>query len=336
MKKPDAKDAIRPDSVAKRAARSCWRAPTRAKVPLDRPCRAQSCPRFAGRRRGGPSDRVARLIEQAHGEQPSAMRAEPGDRRDVAVADAAPGPSPNRAPPTNRSRRRSCSPTSSTFRPGPCVSATTTFWNSSAPSTRRPPRWWAVTAVGSSRIWVMAPWPCSPTREQAIYAAFEAITAISAIEVDGYRPQLRVGLHTGMPRAVDDDYLGVDVNIAARVGAAAGAGEVFISDAVVDEVDAQRFVLRRKRFRARACQRRPLFLGHPQAVNGGAGTETKSLLSVAFDGRYSRVAGFSRLSTASRRYPPCPAPYVAPRVTAAASPPLSRRTVTGRSLCYRY
>ena len=69
----------------------------------------------------------------------------------------------------------------------------------------------------------------------AIYAAFEAITAISAIEVDGHRPQLRVGLHTGMPRAVDDDYLGVDVNIAARVGAAAGAGEVFISDAVVDE-----------------------------------------------------------------------------------------------------
>ncbi|GED97976.1 adenylate/guanylate cyclase domain-containing protein [Gordonia crocea] len=86
---------------------------------------------------------------------------------------------------------------------------------------------------------------------QAILAAFEAVTAVNAIEVAGYRPQLRVGLHTGMPRAVDGDFLGIDVNIAARVGAAAGAGEVFVSDAVVAEVDPTQFVLRRKRFRAK-------------------------------------------------------------------------------------
>lgn len=58
----------------------------------------------------------------------------------------------------------------------------------------------------------------------AIEAAHEACVAVSAITVDGYRPALRAGLHTGKPRE-GDDYLGVDVNIAARVAdAAAGRG----------------------------------------------------------------------------------------------------------------
>ncbi|WP_307851918.1 adenylate/guanylate cyclase domain-containing protein [Williamsia sp. CHRR-6] len=58
----------------------------------------------------------------------------------------------------------------------------------------------------------------------AIEAAHEAAVAVSAMTVAGWRPALRAGLHTGRPRRDGTDYLGVDVNIAARV-ADAGAGE---------------------------------------------------------------------------------------------------------------
>ena len=56
---------------------------------------------------------------------------------------------------------------------------------------------------------------------EAIEAGHEVIVAVSALTVGDYRPQLRAGLHTGEPRAVGDDFLGVDVNVAARVAAAA-------------------------------------------------------------------------------------------------------------------
>jgi class 3 adenylate cyclase len=86
----------------------------------------------------------------------------------------------------------------------------------------------------------------------AIEAAAEACTAVSAITVDGYRPQLRAGLHTGRPRRVGRDYLGVDVNVAARVAAAAAGGEVLVSGPALAEVDSERYtVRRRRRFRAK-------------------------------------------------------------------------------------
>lgn len=86
---------------------------------------------------------------------------------------------------------------------------------------------------------------------QAIEAAFECSEAVAAITVDGHRPALRAGLHTGTPMSVGDDFLGVDVNIAARVCDAAGAGEVYASDAALAEVDTGRYVIRRRRFRAK-------------------------------------------------------------------------------------
>ncbi|GEE02891.1 adenylate and guanylate cyclase catalytic domain-containing protein [Gordonia spumicola] len=86
---------------------------------------------------------------------------------------------------------------------------------------------------------------------QAIEAAYECGEAVSAITVEGHRPSLRAGLHTGEPRAVGDDFLGVDVNIAARVCDAAGAGEVYVSDATLAAVDAERYVVKRRRFRAK-------------------------------------------------------------------------------------
>ena len=81
----------------------------------------------------------------------------------------------------------------------------------------------------------------------AIAAADEACTAVSALTVDGYRPQLRTGLHTGRPHRVGDDYLGVDVNVAARVAAAASGGEVLASEPALSGLDPQRYVVRRRR-----------------------------------------------------------------------------------------
>ena len=85
-----------------------------------------------------------------------------------------------------------------------------------------------------------------------------AICAVSALTIDGYRPQLRAGLHTGTPRAVGDDYLGVDVNIAARVAQAAGPGELLVSDATMASADADRYHRRRRRFKAKGV---PMELG---------------------------------------------------------------------------
>jgi adenylate cyclase len=78
---------------------------------------------------------------------------------------------------------------------------------------------------------------------QAVDAAHDAQRRLAEIEVDGHSPSPRAGVHLGRPRKVGKDYLGVDVNIAARVGDAAEAGEVLISDPVREclEQDAYRF-----------------------------------------------------------------------------------------------
>ena len=68
--------------------------------------------------------------------------------------------------------------------------------------------------------------------EQAVRAALDSQRSISEIEVEGYRPRQRAGVHRGTPRKVKGDFLGVDVNIAARVGDAAEADEVLVSDSV--------------------------------------------------------------------------------------------------------
>ena len=77
--------------------------------------------------------------------------------------------------------------------------------------------------------------------EAAVRAALESQRAISKIEVEGYSPEQRAGVHRGTPRKVKGDFLGVDVNIAARVGDAAKGGEVLVSDTVRDELDGRRF-----------------------------------------------------------------------------------------------
>jgi len=83
--------------------------------------------------------------------------------------------------------------------------------------------------------------------QAAVEAGHEACTAAARVEVDGHRPQLRVGAHVGRPRKLGGDYFGVDVNVAARVTAAAAGGEVLVSEQLVPHLDARKLALRRRR-----------------------------------------------------------------------------------------
>jgi adenylate cyclase len=92
--------------------------------------------------------------------------------------------------------------------------------------------------------------------QQAVEAALVAQTGLEAVSVDGYHPRMRAGVHWGRPRHLGGDYLGVDVNIAARVGDAAKAGEVLVSDVTLPQLDLERFeVGRAKRLRAEGAPR---------------------------------------------------------------------------------
>ncbi len=54
-------------------------------------------------------------------------------------------------------------------------------------------------------------------------------------EVEGF-PPVRVGMHTGAAVERDGDWYGATVNVAARLCAAAGGGEVLVSDSVMEEI----------------------------------------------------------------------------------------------------
>jgi adenylate cyclase len=73
--------------------------------------------------------------------------------------------------------------------------------------------------------------------EEAVEAALDAQDALRGINVDGYSPRMRAGVHWGRPRKLGGDYLGVDVNVAARVTAAAKEGQVLVSDALLAKID---------------------------------------------------------------------------------------------------
>jgi len=90
----------------------------------------------------------------------------------------------------------------------------------------------------------------------AVEAALDAIDALEGVRVAGYRPRLRAGVHVGTPRRLGDDYLGVDVNVAARVAQAASAGEVLISEATQQQLDDTGLAVRRRLwFRAKGAPR---------------------------------------------------------------------------------
>src|SRR4051795_13034130 len=90
--------------------------------------------------------------------------------------------------------------------------------------------------------------------ESAVQAACEASEKVGSVQVDGYRAQLRAGIHLGRPRKIGGDYLGVDVNVAARVAASAKPGEILVSGTACARLDETTFELKRKRrFKAKGA-----------------------------------------------------------------------------------
>lgn len=97
----------------------------------------------------------------------------------------------------------------------------------------------------------------------AVRAVLAAKEALKSVEVAGYTPRMRVGIHTGRPQRLAADWLGVDVNIAARVMERATKGGVMVSGSTLDliaqsELDAMGVVAKRAR--------KPVFAGKSTGV----------------------------------------------------------------------
>ncbi len=92
--------------------------------------------------------------------------------------------------------------------------------------------------------------------QDAVDAALEAHDALEQVQVAGYRPRMRAGVHWGRPRRLGGDYVGIDVNIAARVGDAAKAAQVMVSEPVLEHIDLDVLQIgRRKRLKAEGAPR---------------------------------------------------------------------------------
>lgn len=76
--------------------------------------------------------------------------------------------------------------------------------------------------------------------DRAVEAVFAARAALATLDHAGYRPRMRVGLHTGAPQAVGADWFGVDVNVAARMMELGGKGNVVISGNTHDAIGEER------------------------------------------------------------------------------------------------
>ncbi len=87
--------------------------------------------------------------------------------------------------------------------------------------------------------------------QTATEAALDAHDRAALIEVHGYRPRLRTGIHLGRPRKIGGDYFGVDVNTAARLLEAANPGEILVSDRTLQSLDTATVTARKRRFSAK-------------------------------------------------------------------------------------
>ena len=72
--------------------------------------------------------------------------------------------------------------------------------------------------------------------QDAVDAALDAQERLLGVTVNGYRPQMRAGVHWGRPRRLGGDYLGVDVNIAARVADMGKADQVVVSEQALERL----------------------------------------------------------------------------------------------------
>jgi class 3 adenylate cyclase len=70
----------------------------------------------------------------------------------------------------------------------------------------------------------------------AVRAVVDALEAVKTVEIDGYTPLMRAGVHTGRPQRIGSDWLGIDINIAARVMERATRGGLVVSQTTLDEI----------------------------------------------------------------------------------------------------
>lgn len=70
----------------------------------------------------------------------------------------------------------------------------------------------------------------------ALAAMVVALDGVKGIDLDGYAPRMRVGIHTGRPQRIGSDWLGVDVNIAARVMERANSGGLVVSRTTLEGI----------------------------------------------------------------------------------------------------
>jgi adenylate cyclase len=87
--------------------------------------------------------------------------------------------------------------------------------------------------------------------DAALAAVLEGQDRLSRLDVGGWTPRMRAGLHIGRPRRVGGDYLGVSVNTAARLGEHAKADEILVSGELLERLDTVQLKVRRKRWGVR-------------------------------------------------------------------------------------
>jgi adenylate cyclase len=89
----------------------------------------------------------------------------------------------------------------------------------------------------------------------ATEAALDIQEAVLGIEVGGYRPRLRLGVHWGRPRRLGGEFVGTDLTVLAAIGSAARPGQVMVSGTALAQLDPAFHTLRigrRKRLRSDA------------------------------------------------------------------------------------
>ena len=70
----------------------------------------------------------------------------------------------------------------------------------------------------------------------AVGAVLTALDDVKSVEVGGYTPMMRAGIHTGRPQRIGSDWLGVDVNVAARIMSRATRGGAVVSNATLERI----------------------------------------------------------------------------------------------------
>ncbi|BBZ28981.1 adenylate and guanylate cyclase catalytic domain-containing protein [Mycolicibacterium madagascariense] len=75
----------------------------------------------------------------------------------------------------------------------------------------------------------------------AVGAVLAALDAVKTVQVGGYTPLMRAGIHTGRPQRIGSDWLGVDVNVAARVMDRATRGGLVVSNTTLNGIGEEDF-----------------------------------------------------------------------------------------------